>query len=249
MRNRSLFITLICLAVIHFSTSLFAYGLGAYFNGGIGESRMKRYYNYMPPAFSLDYYFKGMNYAYGGGLVFDTCTAGDSLLHYRLQLGFEEFRYPKTPDIIWAEYNYTPRLSHAHAFRLSLKNTLGIAFFRNNLFRAWAGISISAVYYPNNLSSGNINIFLPRLFVPGAVVGLNYHFTESLSFVAECGLTYEWAASRDDLDYMNSLGGYLSVGVLFRLNKKTVNKSIRMQDIPREEVRNQQRQIQGEELH
>ncbi len=241
LRKKLLLVALGFLLILVSSQSLFAYGLGAYFNGGIGESRLKRYYLYMMPPMYLDFYFKGMNYVYGAGFVFDTCVADNSLFNYRLQVGFDEFRYPKTPDIIWAEYNYIPELSHGHAFRLSMKNTFGFAFFRNRLFRAWAGISISSVYYPNNLSSGDYNIIIPRLFTPGIALGLNYHFHESLSFIAECGLTYEWSAPRDRLDYMNSLNGYLSVGVLFRLKKSkddTLQRHLML--IPDEEIKKKQ---------
>lgn len=227
MKNKLFFVSYVILFIIGLSSSLYAYGLGVYFNGGVGESRLKRYYLYALPPMYLDFYFKGMNYLYGAGLVFDTCVGSESLINYRLQVGIDEFRYPKTSDIIWAEYNYVPPLTHGHAFRLSLKNTLGFAFFRNRSVRAWAGISISSVYYPNNLSSGDYNIIIPRLFTPGIVLGVNYHFYESLSFIAEGGLTYEWSVPRDRLDYMNSLTGYLSVGVMFRLDRPGTN--IRLQ--------------------
>lgn len=241
MRKKLLSITLGFLLMHVFSPSLFANSLGVYFNGGVGESRLKRYYlNMMPPVY-LDYYFKGMNYVYGAGLLFDTCAADSSLFNYRLQLGFDEFRYPKTPDILWVEYNYIPPLSHGHAFRLSMKNTFGFAFVRNKALRAWAGFSVSSIYYPNNLASGDYNISIPRLFTPGVVLGLNYNFHESLSFIAECGLTYEWSAPRDKLDYMNSLTGYLSVGVLFRLKKpKNADLQRRLMLIPEEEIKKRQ---------
>ena len=255
MKKTSLFVSFASIFIIGFSSPLHAYGLGLYFNGGVGESQLKRYYLSASALVNLDFYFKGMNYIYGAGLVFDTCVGGDSLINYRLQVGFDEFRYPQTPDIIWAEYNYIPELSHGHAFRLSLKNTLGFAFFRNRSVRAWAGISISSVYYPNNLASGDYNIIIPRLFVPGMVLGLNYLFHESLSCIAEGGLMYEWSGPRDRLDYMNSLTGYLSAGVLFRVERSKTN--IRLQgreykkpekEILKEEVLKKENQKQYNDL-
>jgi len=234
LKNRLCLVSCITLLIIGFSSSLYAYGLGVYFNGGVGESRLKKYYLYASAPVYLDFYLKGMNYVYGAGLVFDTCVGSDSLINYRLQAGFDEFRYPRAPDIIWAEYNYMPPLSHAHAFRLSLKNTLGFAFFRNRSVRAWAGISMSSVYYPNNLASGDYNIIIPRLFTPGIVLGVNYHFYESLSFIAEGGLTYEWSVPRDRLDYINSLTGYLSVGVMFRLDRPGTNIRLQSQEDKKE---------------
>ncbi len=240
MKNKLLLTTFTCLGILIFHESLHANSLGVYFNGGIGVSKLKRYYLYMMPPVYLDFYFKGMNYLYGAGFVFDSCVADKSLFNYRLQLGFDEFRYPKTPDIIWAEYNYIPELSHGHAFRLSLKNTFGFAFFQNRVLRAWAGFSISSVYYPNNLSSSDYNIVIPRLFTPGIALGLNYHFHESLSFIAECGLTYEWAEPQDRMDYITSLTGYISVGVLFRVGKakdSPMQRNLMM--LPGEESRKQ----------
>ena len=237
MKNKLFFISCFILFMLGFSSSLYAYGLGVYFNGGVGESRLKKYYMYAQAPVYLDFYFKGMNYIYGAGLVFDTCVGGDSLVNYRLQAGFDEFRYPKAPDIIWAEYNYVPPLTHGHAFRLSLKNTVGFAFFRNRSVRAWAGVSISSVYYPNNLSSGDYNIVIPRLFSPGIVLGLNYHVMETLSFVFESGLYYEWSVPRDRLDYMNSLTGYLSVGVMYRPPKAGTSVMLRShEDIKEKEI-------------
>lgn len=241
MKTRLLLIALTCLALTGFSTPLSAHGIGAYFSGGIGESRVKKYYFYSPPPVYIDYYFKGTNYLIGAGVVFDTCMGDDYLFNYRLQLGFDEFRYPKAPDIIWAEYNYKTDMSQGHAFRLSLKNTFGFAFFRNNVFRAWAGFSISAFYYPNNLSSMNSNIFFPRFFVPGVVLGLNYNFNRLMSFFFECGLTYEWAAPQDNLDYMNSLNCYLSVGILFRVKQESdQNLQRHLMLLPEKEIKKQQ---------
>jgi len=230
VRNKLLLTPLAFFILLVSSQPLSAYGLGVYFNGGIGESRLKKYYLYASAPVYLDFYFRGMNYLYGAGLVFDTCPGGDSLVNYRLQVGFDEFRYPRPPDIIWAEYNYVPPLTHGHAFRLSPKNTVGFAFFRNRSVRAWAGVSISSVYYPNNLWSRDINIVIPRLFSPGIVLGLNYHVMETLSFIFEGGMFYEWSVPRHRLDYMNSLAGYLSVGVMYRLEKSRTNVMLRSHD-------------------
>ncbi|MBP7737838.1 MAG: hypothetical protein KA369_17790 [Spirochaetes bacterium] len=234
MKNKLLFISCFILLTIGFSPSLYAYGLGVYFNGGIGESRLKKYYLYASAPVYLDFYFKGMNYIYGAGLVFDTCVGGDSLVNYRLQVGFDEFRYPRPPGIIFAEYNYVPPLTHGHAFRLSLKNTVGFAFFRSRSVRAWAGVSLSSVYYPNNLWSRDINIVIPRLFSPGVVLGLNYHVMETLSFIFEGGLFYEWSVPRHRLDYMNSLAGYLSVGVMYRPQKPSTNIRLQSPEVIKE---------------
>lgn len=241
MRKRFLLIAIATLIVISFSKSLSAYGVGAYVNGGIGESRLTSYYFYTPPPMYLNYSFKGINYIVGGGLLFDTYLSDDFLFNYRLQLGFDEFRYPKSPDTIYPEYNYIPGISYDRAFRLSLKNTFGIAFFRNNLLRAWAGLSISSVYYPNNLSSDNYHIIIPRLLVPGLVIGLNFHIHKMMSFIIECGLNYEWAAPQDNMDHMNSLNCYLSAGVLFEIGQESEEViQRRLMLLPTKEIKKQQ---------
>lgn len=219
----------IVLIITGFSASLSAYSLGVYFNGGVGESWIKRYYLYSPPPAYHDFYFKGMNYLYGGGAVFDTCASGNALFNNRLQVGFDEFRYPKAPDIILAQYNYKPGVSHSHAFRLSLKNTFCFAFFKNSLVRAWTGFSISAFYYPGNLFSVNASVYVPRLFIPGIALGLNFHYDETLSFFIEGGLQYEWSATNARVDYMNSLLCYLSVGGLFNLVGHSAQTNLRLQ--------------------
>jgi len=245
----------IFILVTGFSSSLSAYSLGAYFNGGIGESWIKRYYLYMSHPAYFDFYFKGMNYVYGGGVVFDTCTSGNDLFNDRLQVGFDEFRYPKPPDIILAQYDYKPGVSHSHAFRLSLKNTFCFALFKNSSMRAWAGFSISAFFYPNNLFNTNASIFVPRLFVPGIALGLNYHYVESLSFFVEGGLQYEWSATSARVDYMNSLMAYLSVGVLFNLRDTYGQTNLHLQgdrghekNILKEEVRKKENPEEDKDL-
>ncbi len=245
----------IILLVTGFSSSLSAYSLGVYFNGGIGESWVKRYYLYSPPPSYYDFYFKGLNYVYGGGLVFDTCDAQKALFNNRLQAGLDELRYPKAPDLILAQYNYKPGVSHSHAFRISLKNTFCFAFVQNHAVRAWAGFSVSAFCYPNNLFSTNASIFVPRLFVPGIALGLNYHYGELLSFFIEGGLQYEWSATSARVDYMNSLLAYLSVGVLFNLRDTSGQTNLRLQgdrghekDILKEEVLKKENQKPDKDL-
>ncbi len=229
MKDKRFLTALVFLIILHFSASLSANGLGVHFNGGMGESRLNRYYYSLYPYYARDYNFKGIHYILGGGFVFDSSVAGDSRFNYRLQLSIDEFNYPMAPSYVWMPYNYVPKVTYGDAIRLGLKNTFGFAFFRNRLFRAWAGPSVSSYYYPDNLSSNDYRRILPRLFVPGIVIGLNYHVYKTMSLIVECGLNYEWSTPKNNENYMNSLNGYLSVGVIFRIikNKKT---NIRLQD-------------------
>ncbi|MBN1534071.1 MAG: hypothetical protein JXA20_15480 [Spirochaetes bacterium] len=208
---------------------LLANSVGVYFKGGVGESRMKSYYYGPYPPYSTNYSFKGLNYELGGGFVFDTSIAGDELVNYRLNLSIDEFNYPIAPVYIWMPYNYVPKLTYGDALRLGIKNTFGFSFFRNGLFRAWAGPSLSSYYYPGRLSSNNYRRILPRLFTPGAVIGLDYHIFNSMSMIFECGLTYEWSAPKNSENHMNSLNCYISFGLVFRLNKDE-NSDIRLMD-------------------
>jgi hypothetical protein len=223
--------------MLNYSKSLMALGIGAYFEGGIGESKLKTYYTDQRTLYAYDKYFHGINYLYGCGLLLDTCGADDKLFNYRFQFGCEGYTYPKAPSWDWPQYNYTPQLTHMHSFRLNMKNTFGFRVFRNKLLRLWVGLRITSYYpyyhtYQGHLrydQTAKLGYIFPGLFVPGLVIGLNLNLNEMISLAAEIGVNYEWSVPKDEDIF--SANCHFTLGILFRIKTKSHKTNIRLQEI------------------
>ncbi len=99
------------------ATPAFAIGLGVYGNYSAGRS----YWDFKNSG-STD---ENHSY-YGGGVVFDTAVARDSLFHYRLGIGYDKVVHDSYSDFGDLKLN-----------RIVVSNTFGFGIFRSEDTRLW----------------------------------------------------------------------------------------------------------------
>lgn len=210
MRKKLVYLTCIVFIIMAVSGSAMALGIGVFVDGGIGEIRMKNYYTNVTGVCSYSSYNKGLDYLFGGGLALDTCVVDGKLFNYRLQIGCDDYVAPHEPAS-WVIQGSRMHYAIHHTVRLSMTHTFGFGIIRNNAMRLWTGPSVSAHYYPIEKRA--------HLLVPGLSLGVNMHLNESMSLTVECGVKYEWAAPKRQQDYITTVNGHVTLGILFRVKQ------------------------------
>ena len=218
------FILIIFLFIIPRNSAM-AVGLGVYFNGGVGESIIKAHYINFSTGYKFYKYLKGLDYLYGGGFLLDTNVDSENIFNYRLHIGCDSYIYPKKPPIIW-NHLYIPNCSKYYTSRINIKNTFGFGFFRNSEFRLWIGPFVAANYYIKEKTI--------VLFHLGLTLGVNYKLTNLIYLTLELGayapdlVVFE---SYSEKNRRYSIDGYMSFGILFRINNSNKIHNIRLQKI------------------
>ncbi len=149
------------------------------------------------------------------GFVLDTAVSGDSVLNYRLNLGYTNVS--ATTDEDW-DYSLDG---------FQLINTLGIAIVKNKKVRIWAGpqLGFTSLYGGADDYDWNLEFFG---LIIGPVVGVNFHVNEKLSVGVDAGYRYialwgegwdpDWYANDEEYEGDGSFG-FINVSLLFKLNE------------------------------
>lgn len=133
------------------------------------------------------------------GIMLDTAVAKDKLYNYRLQVAHVAATYDG------AEYTGS-----------TFTNTFGFGIVRNTDMRIWIGPQIG-YKSTNNKSSLSISGF-----EYGAVVGLNYHISPTLSLTGESGVRYGYSFAYNQQDInthqADERATFINIGLLYRFN-------------------------------
>jgi len=199
------------LAVIFFTSSAMAIGLGFYLNPGIfgGEADWTlESTGYKPSDYTQDTEHTGF------GFVLDTAVAKNSLFNYRLNLGMEEFTSEGGANT--AEYELDSFV---------IDNTFGFAVFKNKLVRIWLGPQIRV-----SISDGEIKDFEDFDislfgFGIGPVFGANFNLGKVFTPAVTIGCRYtsyfgtgESKISSYECDYtITETTLFFNVALLFRM--------------------------------
>ncbi len=197
------------LAVIFFTSSAMAIGLGFYLNPGIfgGEADWTR-----EDPISSD--FKKDTEHTGYGFVLDTAVAKNKLFNYRLNLGMEEFTSKGGANP--AEYELDSFV---------IDNTFGFAVFKNKLVRLWVGPQIRLSFTSGKIK--NLNDFDISLFGfgIGPVFGANFNLGKVFTPAVTIGYRYTGYAgtgedkiSNYECDYtISETALFVNIALLFRI--------------------------------
>lgn len=132
------------------------------------------------------------------GFVFDTAVAKDKIYNYRLQVGHVEASY------------YGIKYSGE-----TIINTFGFGIVRTQDLRIWLGPQIGMrVLKSKTQASDNGGIEY------GAVIGMNYHVSPSISLTAEAGRRFSLATvngAGSDYD-LKEQRNFVNLGVMYRFN-------------------------------
>jgi hypothetical protein len=210
MINRNILIILIFILLIFFNINLFATGIGAYLNSGIGNTNLapeglRDYYDYR-------YNVKGLNYFYGAGFIVDSNFTTNKFLNLRFKLGCDEHLYPQP-------YRYRNMLHQnyreQYSIRVNLNSICGMRIFHNNYIRIWIGPQLTINYE-----------FIPQtvVFDVGPVFGINFHLTDLFSLSPEIGLHGRVLTLHSKIDYnWRSYNVYGAISFLLRINETYEN--------------------------
>ena len=192
-----------------------AVGLGWYWGGAGGSATWDYDYDYG----SRHYSGRGFDTTplhFGTGIVFDTAVAKDTLLNYRLNLGYERWE----DDVKDSNTKY--QMDSA-----VLRNTLGFGVLRTKMLRLWLGPQFSLSYAQGNPESdSNFDI---KLFGVGfgPAVGLNLNLGKVVTLAFTFGGRYTWYTGTGDresyyynydYDYkINEFVGFINMALLFRI--------------------------------
>lgn len=122
MRKQYLFLLIINISIfnISYNNSLFAYGVGFYTTGKVGDAFLN---------LSNDVnYGNHLNYGIGFGFVYDSAVASNDRFNYRLNAGYENHISTNAP-----------LFSDKSMHRVTLSNTFGFALYTSRSVRLWMG--------------------------------------------------------------------------------------------------------------
>jgi len=200
------------LAVIFFTSSAMAIGLGFYLNPGIfgGEADWTLENDYS----SFDYEYEKDTEHTGYGFVLDTAIAKNKLFNYRLNLGMEEFTSEGGDNS--TEYEFDSFV---------IDNTFGFAVFKNKLVRLWVGPQIRVSFSDGKIKGTDdfdISLFG---FGIGPVFGANFNLGKVFTPAVTIGYRYTGYAgtgenkiSSYECDYTISESTlFVNIALLFRM--------------------------------
>jgi len=168
-----------------------AIGLGGYLNGAYGSERFdENDYNYT---------------SLGGGLILDTAVEKDSLLNYRLEIGYDK----KTFD------------GGGERDKYAMNNTFGFGILRNDLVRIWLGPEVG-IYYCE--TAGGFNYFGGGI---GPAIGTNVHLTDLISLSFSADALYQYNIGTESNHDNNQWGEWkvrASVALLFKMGDRYSKK-------------------------
>jgi len=201
------------LAVIFFTSSAMAIGLGFYLNPGIfgGEADWTLETDYS----AFDYEYKKDTEHTGYGFVLDTAVAKNKLFNYRLNLGMEEFTHKKGDSN--TEYEFDSFV---------IDNTFGFAVFKNKLVRLWLGPQIRVSFSDGELKNSDRDISLFGFGI-GPVFGANFNLGKVFTPAVTIGYRYtgyagtgenKTSSSSSEYDYtISETTLFFNVALLFRM--------------------------------
>lgn len=168
---------------------------------------------YPPSSFNADSEHKG------GGFVFDTAVAKNTLYNYQLNIGYDAFRNKAKTD--------GTTLSTLRGLLVS--NAVGVGIVRTSGFRLWVGPEIRTTWQTGEtavpvlppLGRRDCDIFGAGM---GPALGLNINFPGNFTIAVKAG--YQWMSYHGQIETtvmdgyadvdVNERLAYVNVGFMFR---------------------------------
>ncbi len=237
---------IICVAAIMFvpaASRALSGGIGLYGSFSYGHS----YWNFAKSGYVGSGDKDEKNNTLGWGILMDTTVARDSLINYRLEIGYDRVTHSF----------HSSEIGDLNLHRILLSNTLGFGIIRSEDLRFWLGPQLRLSYCwgedkfyefltfpgptaPKTQIKQKFNYMSYRADL-GITSGVNIHFPGNISLGLECGWRaflgdgerkiersivdyyYGWNTSirrTEKLEYTYGYETFVNVCVLYRINDK-----------------------------